>query len=63
MTSSIEVQDAEVSESIVQDYWSRRIEELQGISPPIISLLNQQKPKLKGNKLIVKTKTDTEAVR
>lgn len=61
VTSSIEVQDAEVSESIVQDYWSRCIEELQGISPPIISLLNQQKPKLKGNKLIVKTKTDTEA--
>lgn len=61
VTSSIEVQDAEVSESLVQDYWSRCIEELQGISPPIISLLNQQKPKLKGNKLIVKTKTDTEA--
>lgn len=61
VTSSIEVHDAEVDEGLVQDYWTRCIEELQGISPPIISLLSQQKPKLQGNKLIVKTKTDTEA--
>ncbi|OIK22216.1 PolC-type DNA polymerase III [Bacillus amyloliquefaciens] len=61
VTSSIQVIDPSVSEELVQDYWTRCIEELEGTSPPMVALLNQQKPKLKGNKLIVKTKTDTEA--
>ncbi|MGE0910056.1 PolC-type DNA polymerase III [Bacillus atrophaeus] len=61
VTCSIEASDTAIDEGLIQDYWTRCIEELQGISPPILTLLNQQKPKLKGNKLIVKTKTDTEA--
>ncbi|NRF34387.1 PolC-type DNA polymerase III [Bacillus velezensis] len=61
VTSSVQVNDPTVTEELVQDYWTRCIEELEGTSPPMVALLNQQKPKLKGNKLIVKTKTDTEA--
>ncbi|WP_326150399.1 PolC-type DNA polymerase III [Bacillus velezensis] len=61
VTSSVQVIDPTVTEELVQDYWTRCIEELEGTSPPMVALLNQQKPKLKGNKLIVKTKTDTEA--
>lgn len=56
VTSSVQVIDPTVTEELVQDYWTRCIEELEGTSPPMVALLNQQKPKLKGNKLIVKTK-------
>ena len=61
VTCSIEAEDRTVDEQLIQDYWTRCIQELDGISPPILTLLNEQKPKLSGNKLVLKTKTDTEA--
>ncbi|MBD1380048.1 PolC-type DNA polymerase III [Metabacillus arenae] len=62
VTFSIQVKDQHFSEEAVQDYWSFSIQELQGISPPILALLNEQKPALNGVKLLLKTKTDTEAL-
>ena len=61
VTCSIEAENPSIDEQLVQDYWTRCIQELDGISPPILALLNDQKPKLTGNKILLKTKTDTEA--
>jgi len=61
VTCSIEAENPSIDEQLVQDYWTRCIQELDGISPPILTLLNDQKPKLTGNKILLKTKTDTEA--
>ncbi|WP_434781194.1 condensation domain-containing protein [Bacillus subtilis] len=62
VTCTIEVNDPSISDELVQSYWSHCVEELQGISPPIICLFQQQKPSLSGHKIIIKTKSETEAL-
>ncbi|MGD6816132.1 PolC-type DNA polymerase III [Metabacillus sp. 113a] len=58
---SIKSQHAEARESLLQDYWMASLEDIDGISPPVLSLLSEQVPKLHGNKLIISTRNDTEA--
>ncbi|MGD7008376.1 PolC-type DNA polymerase III [Metabacillus sp. 84] len=58
---SIKTQHAEARESLLQDYWMASLEDIDGISPPVLSLLSEQVPKLQGNKLIISTRNDTEA--
>lgn len=58
---TIRVQDSSFSQEMVMDYWKICIKELEGISPMLLSLLNEQLPTLKGNKLIIKARNDTEA--
>ncbi|MGG3572130.1 PolC-type DNA polymerase III [Bacillus gobiensis] len=58
---TISVENPNVQLGIVQDFWGACINGIDGISPPIYTLLSQQKPVLSGNKLILKAKTDTEA--
>ncbi|WP_217608918.1 PolC-type DNA polymerase III N-terminal domain-containing protein, partial [Bacillus sp. GbtcB15] len=52
---SFEARDTTFDEKLVQDYWSICIQEMDGISPPMLALLNEQKPTLQGVKVIVKT--------
>ncbi|MFC0271331.1 PolC-type DNA polymerase III [Metabacillus herbersteinensis] len=59
---SIEVSDQSFDEKLICDYWSLCIEEIDGVSPPILALLNEQRPTLKGLKVIVKTRNDTESM-
>lgn len=58
---TIRVVDSAFPQETVIDYWNHCIKELDGISPMLLSLLNEQVPKLKGNKLIVQARNDTEA--
>ncbi|MBL5768514.1 PolC-type DNA polymerase III [Heyndrickxia sporothermodurans] len=58
---TIRVMESSFPEEAVVDYWRHCIKELDGISPMLLSLLNEQVPTLKGNKLIVQTRNDTEA--
>ncbi len=62
VTFSIETKEAIFDEKLVRDYWSICISQLDGISPPMLSLLNEQVPTVQGVKVIVKTKNDTEAM-
>ncbi len=62
VTFSIEAKEAIFDEKLVRDYWSICISQLDGISPPMLSLLNEQVPTVQGVKVIVKTKNDTEAM-
>ena len=59
---TFEARDQAFDEKLVQDYWSICIQEMDGISPPMLALLNEQKPTLQGLKVVVKTKNDTEAM-
>jgi len=61
VTFSIKVEEPEVAESLIQSYWPACIQEIDGISPPILSLLSNQVPKIQGLKLIVNTRNDTES--
>ncbi|MGE8204047.1 PolC-type DNA polymerase III [Heyndrickxia sp. NPDC080065] len=58
---TIRVLDPSVLEETVVDYWNHCIKKLDGISPMLFSLLNEQVPQLKGNKLTIQARNDTEA--
>ncbi|PLT34177.1 PolC-type DNA polymerase III [Bacillus sp. V5-8f] len=58
---SIHVENPEVTEEIIKDYWRNCIGELEGISPALLALLNEQEPRVVGNRLIVNARNDAEA--
>ncbi|WRP08477.1 PolC-type DNA polymerase III [Rossellomorea aquimaris] len=58
---TIKVVNTQISEQHILDYWQECVKEIQGISPPLLKLLNTQKPKINGNKIIVVASNDTEA--
>ncbi len=59
---SLKVEKQEYDEKLVQGYWSLCLQEMEGISPLLLSLLNSQVPTLQGLKLIISTRNDTEAM-
>ncbi|MGG1630598.1 PolC-type DNA polymerase III [Rossellomorea sp. NRS-1567] len=58
---TIKVVNTQISDQHILDYWQECVKEIQGISPPLLKLLNTQKPKINGNKIIVVASNDTEA--
>ena len=58
---TIRVLNPNVTDQHILDYWQDCVKEIQGISPPLLKLLNTQKPKINGNKIIVQASNDTEA--
>ncbi|WP_317949427.1 PolC-type DNA polymerase III N-terminal domain-containing protein, partial [Rossellomorea marisflavi] len=58
---SVKVLNTEATEQHILDYWTECIKEVQGISPPLLKILNTQKPKIQGNKIVVQASNDTEA--
>ncbi|MDQ0217041.1 PolC-type DNA polymerase III [Peribacillus cavernae] len=58
---SLAVQNPQVNEEIIKDYWKNCIGELEGISPALLTLLNEQEPRIAGHRLIVKARNEAEA--
>ncbi|RFU61563.1 PolC-type DNA polymerase III [Peribacillus glennii] len=58
---SIHVENPQVTEEIIKDYWKNCIGELEGISPALLALLNEQEPRVAGHRLIVKARNEAEA--
>ena len=58
---TIKVVDQTFSNQLFLDYWSQCIKEIDGISPMLLTLLNEQKPNINGNKVLVSSRNDTEA--
>lgn len=58
---TLEILDKTIKEKLVQDYWHSCLKEIEGMSPLLIALLNDQTPKVDGNKLIVQVRNDMEA--
>ncbi len=59
---SIKVSDPQYSDQLVIEYWSHCLQELDGISPPLVKLLNEQIPTIHGNKLIIKVRSEVESL-
>ncbi|WP_374721848.1 PolC-type DNA polymerase III [Peribacillus tepidiphilus] len=58
---TIKVRHPKITEELIKDYWKSCLRELEGVSPALLSLLNQQEPKVIGHKIIVKARNDAEA--
>ena len=59
---SIRVLDTHYTEQLIADYWLNCIQEIDGISPPILKLLHGQIPSVQGNKLLIKVRTEMESM-
>ncbi|KMY52266.1 PolC-type DNA polymerase III [Peribacillus loiseleuriae] len=58
---SFNVLQPKVTEELVKEYWKNCLSELQGISPALLSLLNEQDPKIVGHRIIVSARNEAEA--
>ena len=59
---SIKVSDPQYSDQLVKEYWSHCLTELDGISPPLAKVLNEQIPTIHGNKVIIKVRSEVESL-
>ncbi|TCN25582.1 PolC-type DNA polymerase III [Mesobacillus foraminis] len=62
VTYSIHVVEQSFSEQDIHDYWKNCVQEIDGISPPLLKLLNEQLPRVQGTKLILNVRNDTEGL-
>lgn len=58
----IQVTDQTFSTELLHDYWNQCIQNIEGISPPLLKLLHEQFPNVQGNKLILSVRNDTEGL-
>ncbi|MBM7694851.1 DNA polymerase-3 subunit alpha (Gram-positive type) [Peribacillus deserti] len=58
---SIKVLNPQVTEELIREYWNNCIKEIDGISPALLSLLNEQVPRLSGNRILISARNDAEA--
>ncbi|HZG73922.1 MAG TPA: PolC-type DNA polymerase III N-terminal domain-containing protein, partial [Chondromyces sp.] len=59
---SVNVHDASYTEQLILDYWKFCIKELEGISPPLLALLNDRLPTVQGNKIVISVSNDMEGI-
>ncbi len=59
---SIRVLDTHYTEQLIAEYWQTCIQEIDGISPPLLKLLHEQLPSMQGNKIIIKVRTEMESM-
>ncbi|MFE8695146.1 PolC-type DNA polymerase III [Cytobacillus sp. FJAT-53684] len=61
-TFTIRVKNQQVNDQLILEYWKHCIQEMEGMSPPLIKLLNEQVPKVLGNKIIIHVRNETEGL-
>lgn len=57
---SIQVKNPQINEQLILDYWNKCIQEIDGISPPLVKLLNEQIPVVNGNKITITVGNELE---
>lgn len=60
VTYSIKTDEESVNPEKIIDYWKLVLQELDGISPPILKRLAEQVPDTKGNKFLISVGNETE---
>ncbi|WP_312469326.1 PolC-type DNA polymerase III [Neobacillus sp.] len=59
---SIQVSNQLFTPELIQEYWSYSIQQIDGISPPLLKLLNEQLPEVSGNKLTISVRNEAEGL-
>ena len=62
VTSTINVIDQSVTEEMVHDYWKHCVQEIDGMAPPLLKLLNEQLPKVQGHKVVLSVRNEMEGM-
>ncbi|PLR87433.1 PolC-type DNA polymerase III [Bacillus sp. V33-4] len=59
---SVEAADQQFSEQLALEYWTNCLQEIDGMSPPLLKLLNEQTPKVQGSKFVLAVRNETEGL-
>src|SRR3954469_15535311 len=59
---NIKVINQAVTPELLLEYWNYCIQQIDGISPPLVKLLNEQIPEVSGNKLTVSVRNEAEGL-
>jgi DNA polymerase-3 subunit alpha (Gram-positive type) len=62
VSTVFKVTDQAFTPELIRDYWSYCIQQIDGISPPLLKLLNEQMPIVNGTKLTVTVRNDAEGL-
>ncbi|WP_046179206.1 PolC-type DNA polymerase III [Domibacillus tundrae] len=62
VTFSIEIEDRVCTPDHITDYWQYCVRQLDGIAPPLLAALNEQKPGVSGTKLVIRTQNEMEGM-
>ncbi len=58
----IQVGDQSFTPELFIEYWNASIQQLDGIAPPLLKLLNEQFPDVHGNKVTISVRNETEGL-
>ncbi|MBI0578492.1 PolC-type DNA polymerase III [Neobacillus cucumis] len=58
----INVAEQTFSPDLLLEYWNHCIQQIDGIAPPLLKLLNEQIPTINGNKVSVSVRNETEGL-
>ncbi|MEH7110924.1 PolC-type DNA polymerase III [Neobacillus niacini] len=58
----IQVADPTFQTELLLEYWNYSIQQIDGISPPLVKLLNEQVPTISGNKLTISVRNEMEGM-
>jgi DNA polymerase-3 subunit alpha (Gram-positive type) len=59
---NIHVTNQMITPELLLEYWSYCIQQIDGISPPLLKLLNEQIPAINGNKLTITVRNEAEGL-
>ncbi|WP_102271423.1 PolC-type DNA polymerase III [Cytobacillus massiliigabonensis] len=59
---TILVKNQQFNEQLVLEYWQYCIQEMEGMAPPLIKLLNEQIPAIHGNKIVINVRNEAEGL-
>lgn len=59
---NIQVANPTITPELLLQYWNYCIQQIDGISPPLLKLLNGQNPSVNGNKLTVSVRNEAEGL-
>nr|WP_240056501.1 PolC-type DNA polymerase III [Bacillus mesophilum] len=59
---SIKAVNQQYTEQLILDYWNNCVQELEGISPPLLKLLNEQTPAVQGSKVTISVRNEMEGM-
>lgn len=59
---TIKVHNPSVNEQLILEYWQLCVQEMDGMAPPLVKLLNEQVPVIQGNKIIIHVRNDMEGL-
>lgn len=62
ITYELRVMDQSITPEMVIEYWKSCVQQIDGIAPPLLKLLNEQLPKVNGNKVVVRVRNDAEGL-